>query len=403
MIDADILYSEYDGLYHMMIKKEGAGAASTGIFEYTSPKLLGEPWTEVMHMRAEGDAAVEGPTHIRRIDEDIYNLYYMRYDSEYTYKVVDINHMGTGYSSSTKLSGTGSFQHGSMMTVTEEEYTVLDTWSKIETTIKRYEQLGDDFSQAIAAARKAIDSNRTVADLYEALPAALEALQNAYQDDYVDVTERLTNADFNGNTGTGWTGSSFTATSAGVAEFWNKVFDTYQVLTDMPAGKYRLEIQGFYRYGYQDASRTAHENGTEQLLAKFYMNDAEGTFMSLYDTTLPTVPDNVGQSHTAFNVNNLYHNTPIYTELTESGDLRIGFKKTRAISGDWCCFDNIRLYYKGASSGIGNVTVENSGDNTVDVYSVTGALLRRGVARDNATEGLAPGVYIVGTEKMIVR
>ena len=403
VIDADILYSEYDGLYHMMIKKEGAGAASTGIFEYTSPKLLGEPWTEVMHMRAEGDAAVEGPTHIRRIDEDIYNLYYMRYDSEYTYKVVDINHMGTGYSSSTKLSGTGSFQHGSMMTVTEEEYTVLDTWSKIETTIKRYEQLGDDFSQAIAAARKAIDSNRTVADLYEALPAALEALQNAYQDDYVDVTERLTNADFNGNTGTGWTGSSFTATSAGVAEFWNKVFDTYQVLTDMPAGKYRLEIQGFYRYGYQDASRTAHENGTEQLLAKFYMNDAEGTFMSLYDTTLPTVPDNVGQSHTAFNVNNLYHNTPIYTELTESGDLRIGFKKTRAISGDWCCFDNIRLYYKGASSGIGNVTVENSGDNTVDVYSVTGALLRRGVARDNATEGLAPGVYIVGTEKMIVR
>ena len=403
VIDADILYSEYDGLYHMMIKKEGASAAQTGIFEYTSPSLLGSPWTEVMHMRAEGDAAVEGPTHIRRIDEDIYNLYYMRYDSEYSYKVVDLDHMGTGYSSSFKLSGTGSFQHGSIMTVTEDEYNVLATWSEIMTTIKKYERLDPDaFADAIAAARRAIDSNRTVAALAEALPPALEALKAAYDDDYEDITGRIVNPDFNANNGNGWSGTSFTATNAGVAEFWNKTFDKYQDLADMPAGKYRLEVQGFYRYGYQAESRAAHDNGTEQLLASYYMNAAENPFMSLYDTTLPTVPDNVGQSNTAFNVNSEYHNTPIYVELTEPGTLRIGLKKTRAVNGDWCCFDNFRLFYKGSQSGVENVTVNNP-DGPVNVYTVAGVLIREAVDPAEATSGLAPGIYIVNNRKVHVQ
>lgn len=402
VIDADILYSEYDGLYHMMIKKEGASAAQTGIFEYTSPSLLGEPWTEVMHMRAEGDAAVEGPTHVRRIDEDIYNLYYMRYDAEYSYKVVDLDHMGTGYSSSFRLSGTGSFQHGSVMTVTEDEYNVLATWSEIISTIKKYERLdADGLAEAIAAARRAIDANRTVASLAEALPPALEALKAAYNDDYEEITDRIVNPDFNANSGNGWTGTDFTATSAGVAEFWNKAFDKYQDLADMPAGTYRLEVQGFYRYGDQTVSRNAHNNGTEQLFASYYMNDAEGTFMSLYDTTLPTVPDNVGQSHTAFNVNNEYHNTPIYLELAEPGTIRIGIRKTRYMTSDWCCFDNFRLYYKSALSGVENVAV-GSETGPVNVYTVAGILIREAVDPADATAGLAPGIYLVNNRKVRV-
>ncbi len=402
VIDADILYSEYDGLYHMMIKKEGASAAQTGIFEYTSPRLLGEPWTEVMHMRAEGDAAVEGPTHVRRIDEDIYNLYYMRYDAEYSYKVVDLDHMGTGYSSSFKLSGTGSFQHGSVITVTEDEYNVLATWSEIISTIKKYERLdADGLAEAIAAARRAIDANRTVASLAEALPPALEALRAAYNDDYEEITDRIVNPDFNANSGNGWTGTDFTATSAGVAEFWNKAFDKYQDLADMPAGTYRLEVQGFYRYGDQTVSRNAHNNGTEQLFASYYMNDAEGTFMSLYDTTLPTVPDNVGQSHTAFNVNNEYHNTPIYLELAEPGTIRIGIRKTRYMTSDWCCFDNFRLYYKSALSGVENVAV-GSETGPVNVYTVAGILIREAVDPAEATAGLAPGIYLVNNRKVRV-
>ena len=39
----------------------------------------------------------------------------------------------------------------------------------------------------------------------------------------------------------------------------------------------------------------------------------------------------------------------------------------------------------------------------VDVYNTQGQLLRKGVERDQATQGLAPGIYIVGGKKEIVR
>lgn len=89
--------------------------------------------------------------------------------------------------------------------------------------------------------------------------------------------------------------------------------------------------------------------------------------MSLCDTTLPGVPDNVGQSNTAFNVN-----------------------------GDWCCFDNFRLYYKGAQSGVENVTV-NRPDGPVNVYTVAGVLIREAVYPAEATAGLAPPASTLST------
>lgn len=93
--------------------------------------------------------------------------------------------------------------------------------------------------------------------------------------------------------------------------------------------------------------------------------------MSLCDTTLPGVPDNVGQSKTAFNVN-----------------------------GDWCCFDNFRLYYKGAQSGVENVIV-NHPDGPVNVYTVAGVLIREAVDPAEATAGLAPpGIYIVNNRQV---
>ena len=39
----------------------------------------------------------------------------------------------------------------------------------------------------------------------------------------------------------------------------------------------------------------------------------------------------------------------------------------------------------------------------VDVYSVDGVLIRRNVARINATNGLAKGIYIVGKQKVLVK
>lgn len=409
VIDTDILYNDYDGLYHIMIKKEGT---VPGIFEYTTPSLHDSNWTEVMHMQAEGNAAVEGPTTIRRIDEDVHNLYYMRYDAEYKYKVVDLDHLCLNYGASNALTGDGAFQHGSIIKVFEPEYRVLNLWSELDSLMRKARLTiaanpTDIFDEPMAQAQSLLDNNRTVDDLNIALPQAIDLMTKAHNDYLVatpdawnDVTDRIKNPDFNKNNGDGWTGTVFTATGAGVAEQWNKTYDTYQILKNMPAGLYRLEVQGFYRYGYQAESRKAHEDGTEQLLAHYYMNDSEGTFTSLYDTGFSSVPDNVDQSNTAFNRDNRYHNEPIMLTLNEEGSIRIGVRKSVAVNGDWNCFDNFKLYYKPVDAGIDEVTVGNGADDLVDVVTPAGVVLRHDVRRAEALDGLPAGFYIVGNEKV---
>ena len=40
---------------------------------------------------------------------------------------------------------------------------------------------------------------------------------------------------------------------------------------------------------------------------------------------------------------------------------------------------------------------------TLDVFTISGILLRSQVSAAEATRGLAPGLYIVGTQKVLVR
>ena len=43
----------------------------------------------------------------------------------------------------------------------------------------------------------------------------------------------------------------------------------------------------------------------------------------------------------------------------------------------------------------------HSGDTDVDVYTTGGILLRGGVSRDGALDGLSSGVYVVDGQKMV--
>lgn len=61
---------------------------------------------------------------------------------------------------------------------------------------------------------------------------------------------------------------------------------------------------------------------------------------------------------------------------------------------------SVNIYAKSpVATGIGVTEVEES---TVNVYSLTGMPLRRNVLRGTATDGLQPGIYIVGNRKVIV-
>ena len=65
--------------------------------------------------------------------------------------------------------------------------------------------------------------------------------------------------------------------------------------------------------------------------------------------------------------------------------------------------DNIEYDVNGPdpTSGIGNI-VSNK-QSSIDVYTLQGVLVRKGVKRDEATQGLPQGVYIMGGEKVIVK
>ena len=418
VIDADIVYNPYDGLYHMFYKREGASGTERGIYEATSDRLVGGTWTDVAHVTNEGSELVEAPTAVRRINEDGYNLYYMRYSGGSAYKYCETDHLGLNISYSTNVGGTGAFQHGSVMTVTEEEYVMLQAWSDVrlllpEIILLKEESGSAAFDEAIRQAESALDLT-TVAELASALPAARAALMDAavaYAEEEsgegeTDLTFLLKNPGFD-EYGSGWSGTAFSAAGPDVAEFFNTTFDTYQVLRDMPAGTYRFLCQGFYRDGDYVVAYPARQNGTEQLRAVLYVNDAAQPFMSLFDESAPytyspyTYPDNVATAHRAFNIDGEYADNEVEYKQEQRGDLRLGIAKDEYQTHDWTCFDNFRLYFKALPTAIREMT-GTSVDGPVDVYTVSGVKVRSGVASGKAVDGLAEGIYIVGGRKVVV-
>ena len=57
---------------------------------------------------------------------------------------------------------------------------------------------------------------------------------------------------------------------------------------------------------------------------------------------------------------------------------------------------------EGLLNGVKNVVVNKAGEK-VNVYTVDGVLVKRNVARKNATDGLNSGIYIVGKDKILVK
>lgn len=198
-------------------------------------------------------------------------------------------------------------------------------------------------------------------------------------------------------------------------EKFDCTFDMNQTLTGMPNGHYKLRAQGFYREG-ADANWTVapavelRKNGNEHLYAMLYANEKEKQIMSIFneagknndglDTELGLIPNNMSQASSFFS-DGLYWNE-LGVNVTD-GTLRIGIKKSVAVSRDWTCFDSFRLYYYGAAFDddetlIADVSLTHS--IPFDVYTVDGRKVRHQV---KTIEGLPKGIYLVKGRKVIVK
>ncbi len=227
-----------------------------------------------------------------------------------------------------------------------------------------------------------------------------------------DLTPLLVSPAF--DTGTsGWEGT-VPALGAGCAEFYEKTFDIYQQLPDMPAGDYALCVQAFQRPGTAADSYAAFAGGTPGVSAQLYIGSTSAPIAHIardrQATALYTTDDWSGDvqcadgtyvpnsmtGSAAYFANSLYANTLTAT-TTERGTLRLGLRSAATGSFYWTIFDNFSLLYYGA-----NTSVRADALQAVAPEAQPAAVTLSGV-RLATRQPQRPGIYIVAGRKVAVR
>ena len=127
-IDADINYIPADGLYHMLIKKEGG---RPGIYTATSERLTG-PWSvpvEDDYVSFEGNKKCEGSSAFQLIGDSTWRVAYVEYSSRpHRYRICQTDAHLRGFRDPVDIQGVKAPQHGSFLRLTRAEYDRLWKW-----------------------------------------------------------------------------------------------------------------------------------------------------------------------------------------------------------------------------------------------------------------------------------
>ncbi|MBQ8127768.1 MAG: glycoside hydrolase family 43 protein [Prevotella sp.] len=127
-IDADINLLD-DGLYHMLIKKEGG---KPGIYTATSEHLTygwGEP-VDDDYVSFEGKKNCEGSSAFQLIGDKTWRVAYIQYsDNPKHYRICKADEHLRNFHDPVDIEGVTGPQHGSFMRLTKKEYKRLQKWS----------------------------------------------------------------------------------------------------------------------------------------------------------------------------------------------------------------------------------------------------------------------------------
>ena len=221
-----------------------------------------------------------------------------------------------------------------------------------------------------------------------------------------DLTSKIVNPSFDGETSKGWSGTAPAFQSYTNAEFFNKNLDFYQTITGLQPGIYEVGVQAFYRNGTYATAANLHNNGTEKLSATFYANEVSAPIASIFSdasnnhkvgvsTTAGYIPDNMEQAASYFR-QGLYKNT-LTVLVGEEGTLKIGLKKTKATTIDWTIFDNFTLSYLGKQ---GDVNVDGRVDIS-DVTSLVNVILQKAEETKTCDVNLSKSIDISDVTSLV--
>jgi len=156
----------------------------------------------------------------------------------------------------------------------------------------------------------------------------------------VDKTGSIANPSYDANTNDGWSGTTPGFQSYTDAEHYNKTFDSWQMLENIPNGVYKLTVQGFYRPATSGANGAVFyaANGTDSLTVVVPDLTSEAA-------NIASLPNNMQQAEEAF-VAGLYATELIF--VVTNNQARIGVTLPAKTGGsDWVIWDNWQLTYYG--------------------------------------------------------
>ncbi len=271
----------------------------------------------------------------------------------------------------------------------------VELWNEFKTTVQKAletagnNKLDPDYTAPLAdwADLDAEDlwnlqelTNEQLRELIDQKNAEIEeAGRHLIGDGETDVTYLLKDPGFEEGT-LGWTREA--AAGGNVAkggndvnhcyEAWNNAnFDIYQVVKNAPQGIYRIEVQGFYRYGRGNDAWNAYQDQQVSFVQKggapvfVYLNGKATPFQNVFDEkqepgfytgdyyTDPNgefvYPNQMNNSAEAFSAG--MYKQSAYGIIKSGQDMRIGVKGTSNQLGDsWVIWDNFKLFNCGKNA-----------------------------------------------------
>lgn len=166
-----------------------------------------------------------------------------------------------------------------------------------------------------------------------------------------DYTGYIQNPSFEGNSVAGWSGSPVVNNNC--AEKFNTTVNVGQTITGLPHGVYRLNCQGFYRYGSYEAAAQSRSAGSEKLNAYLVCGSSKTPLCSIYDeaekcgaigvnvSPYGYIPNTMEQASIYFQKG--FYPVSLFCIVGNDGNLPISISKTTTRTNDWCIFDNFSL------------------------------------------------------------
>lgn len=267
-------------------------------------------------------------------------------------------------------------------------------------------------SAAITEAVEALSQNDPT--LWQTESASLEKALEDYFKVLLSHGEAVSvsNGDFNSGTSR-WTVDGTVNTSAGVAEFfalravdYSSSIYKYESLSE--DGLYLIKCQAFERNGDNDGSGRDYKEKVEKINYEFFAGDKSVPVQSMY--ALPytgTTGELNGFVNTMSAAGSVFEadkeNYANYLLVyVDSGRLKLGLQRgvSTVTSSDWCCFDNIEVYYLGNATDVKDIPMEGL-NKDLPIYDLNGIMKGKVGSDGELPESLNKGCYIIDRKKVM--